>query len=87
MTGHLIGYIKVSTIDQNPERQLAGVEVDRTITDKASAKDTHREKLNALMAPVRTGDNFVVHGMDRSARSLDDLSRIARSTTKRDECI
>ncbi|EFL9446764.1 hypothetical protein HZ72_005509 [Escherichia coli] len=36
MTGQRIGYIRVSTFDQNPERQLEGVKVDRAFSDKAS---------------------------------------------------
>ena len=39
MNGQLIGYIRVSTFDQNPERQLDGVQIDRSFTDKASGKD------------------------------------------------
>ena len=38
MTGQRIGYIRVSTFDQNPERQLEGVKVDRAFSDKASGK-------------------------------------------------
>ncbi|QIN77005.1 hypothetical protein D2195_26690 (plasmid) [Escherichia coli] len=40
MTGQRIGYIRVSTFDQNPERQLEGVKVDRAFSDKASGKGT-----------------------------------------------
>ena len=42
MNGQRIGYIRVSTLDQNPGRQLEGVALDRTFTDKASGKDTKR---------------------------------------------
>lgn len=42
MTGQRIGYIRVSTFDQNPERQLEGVKVDRAFSDKASGKDVKR---------------------------------------------
>ena len=45
MAGQRIGYVRVSTFDQNPERQLEGIQVDRTFTDKASGKDVHREQL------------------------------------------
>jgi DNA invertase Pin-like site-specific DNA recombinase len=40
MHGQHIGYIRVSTLDQHTERQLEGIEVDKTFLDKASAKDT-----------------------------------------------
>ena len=56
MAGQRIGYVRVSTFDQNPERQLEGILVDRTFTDKASGKDVHREQLEVLMTFVRTGD-------------------------------
>jgi DNA invertase Pin-like site-specific DNA recombinase len=39
MVGQRIGYIRVSTLDQHTERQLDGIEVDRTFTDKAAGKD------------------------------------------------
>jgi DNA invertase Pin-like site-specific DNA recombinase len=45
MVGQHIGYIRVSTIDQNTERQLDGIELDKTFTDKASGKDTKRPQL------------------------------------------
>ena len=81
MAGQRIGYIRVSSFDQNPERQLEGIQVDRTFTDKASGKDVHREQLEALMTFVREGDIVVVHSMDRLARNLDDLRRIVQSLT------
>ena len=65
MKGQRVGYIRVSSIDQNPDRQLEGVEVDRVYTDKISAKDTKRPELQALLSFVREGDTIVVHSMDR----------------------
>ena len=56
MTGQRIGYIRVSTFDQNPERQLEGVKVDRAFSDKASGKDVKRPQLEALISFARTGD-------------------------------
>ncbi len=55
MTGQRIGYIRVSTFDQNPERQLEGVKVDRAFSDKASGKDVKRPQLEALISFARTG--------------------------------
>jgi hypothetical protein len=49
MLGQRIGYIGVSTIEQNTERQLEGIEVAKTFTDKASGKDTQRPQLEALI--------------------------------------
>ena len=83
MIGQRIGYIRVSTFDQNPERQLDGIKVDRFFTDKASGKDIKRPELDALMSFARTGDTVVVHSMDRLARNLDDLRRIVQTLTQR----
>ncbi len=83
MQGHRIAYVRVSSFDQNPERQLEQVPLDRVFTDKASGKDTLRPQLEALLAFVREGDTVVVHSMDRLARNLDDLRRIVRTLTKR----
>lgn len=65
MHGQRIGYIRVSSFDQNPERQLEHVQVDKVFTDKASGKDTHRPELERLLAFVREGDTVVIHSMDR----------------------
>ncbi|MBP1991228.1 recombinase family protein [Paenibacillus eucommiae] len=73
MKGQRIGYVRVSSFEQNPERQLEQVQIDRLFTDKASGKDTQRPQLEALLAFVREGDIVVVHSMDRLARNLDDL--------------
>jgi DNA invertase Pin-like site-specific DNA recombinase len=87
MTGQRIGYIRVSSFDQNPGRQLEDVEVDRIFSDKASGKDVRRPQLEALMDFARDGDTLVVHSMDRLARNLDDLRRIVQALTRRGVCI
>ncbi|MFG2102975.1 recombinase family protein [Micromonospora echinaurantiaca] len=76
-----VGYIRVSTVDQNTVRQLDGVEVERVFTDKASGKDTTRPRLDEMIAFVRDGDTVLVHSMDRLARNLDDLRRLVRTLT------
>ena len=83
MQGHRIGYVRVSSFDQNPERQLEHVPVDKVFTDKASGKDTQRPQLDALLAFVREGATVVVHSMDRLARTLDDLRRRVQGLTRR----
>jgi DNA invertase Pin-like site-specific DNA recombinase len=83
MVGQRIGYIRVSTLDQHVDRQLEGIEVDKTFIDKASGKDTKRPQLELLMSFVRTGDTVIVHSMDRLARNLDDLRRIVHTLTGR----
>ena len=83
MQGQRIGYIRVSSFDQNPERQLDQVPLDKVFTDKASGKDTKRPELEALLSFVREGDTVVVHSMDRLARNLDDLRSLVQKLTKR----
>jgi DNA invertase Pin-like site-specific DNA recombinase len=83
MPGQRIGYIRVSSFDQNPERQLEQVPLDRVFTDKASGKDMQRPELDRLLTFVREGDTVVVHSMDRLARNLDDLRRLVQTLTKR----
>lgn len=83
MHGQRIGYIRVSTLDQNPDRQLEGIQVSKVFIDKASGKDTQRPQLEALLSYVREGDTLVVHSMDRLARNLDDLRRMVQQLTGR----
>lgn len=73
MTGQQVGYIRVSTTDQNTARQLEGHSLDRVFEDKASAKDTQRPQLTACLAYLREGDTLHVHSIDRLARNLQDL--------------
>ena len=73
-----VGYIRVSTVDQNTERQLDGVEVNKTFTDKCSGKDTNRPQLRALLEYVREGDEVHVHDISRMARNLEDLINLVK---------
>jgi DNA invertase Pin-like site-specific DNA recombinase len=83
LQGHRIGYVRVSSFDQNPECQIEHAQVDKVFTDKASSKDTQRPELDALLSFVRDGDTVVVHSMDRLACNLDDLRRLVQALTKR----
>ena len=78
-----VGYIRVSTLDQNTDRQLEGVKLDKVFTDKASGKDTARPQLQAALEYLREGDLLLVHSMDRLARSVDDLRRLVLDLTKK----
>ncbi|HMG15528.1 MAG TPA: recombinase family protein [Saprospiraceae bacterium] len=73
MTGKKIAYIRVSTLDQNPERQLDGLEVDKKFIDYASGKDTNRPQLQQMLDYIREDDIIFVHSMDRMARNVKDL--------------
>ena len=84
MNGQRIGYVRVSSLDQNPDRQLEQIAVDRTFTDKASGKDVARPQLDALLRFAREGDTVVVHSMDRLARNLDDLRQIVQQQGGKD---
>jgi DNA invertase Pin-like site-specific DNA recombinase len=83
MKGQRIGYVRVSSFDQNPDRQLEGIQVDRIFTDKVSSKDVHREQLDALMEFARSDDIILVHSMDRLARNLDDLRKVVQTLTEK----
>lgn len=80
--GHRVGYQRVSTADQNTDRQLDGVELDKVFTDKASGKNLDRPELARALDYVRAGDTLVVHSMDRLARNLEDLRRTVRELTR-----
>lgn len=83
MPGKSIGYIRVSSFDQNPERQLDGVQLDKVFTDQASGKDTNRPQLALMLEFVREDDKVYVHSMDRLARNLDDLRRLVSKLTEK----
>jgi DNA invertase Pin-like site-specific DNA recombinase len=83
MSGQHIGYVRVSTVDQNTVRQLDGVTLDRVFEDKASGKDVKRLQLEACIKHLRDGDTLNVHSMDRLCRNLDDLRRIVKELTGR----
>ena len=81
--GQTVGYVRVSTADQNTERQLDGLQLDKVFTDHASGKDTNRPQFQAMRAHVREGDELVVHWMDRLARStVDMLNTVEELTSK-----
>ena len=58
MPGQRLGYIRVSSFDQNPDRQLEQVPLDRVFTDQVSGKDVHRPQLAALLDFVQDGDTL-----------------------------
>jgi DNA invertase Pin-like site-specific DNA recombinase len=75
----LVAYVRVSSVDQNTDRQLEGIQSlspDKVFTDKCSGKDTNRPQLEAMLSYVREGDTVVVHSLDRLGRNLDDLRKL-----------
>lgn len=73
-----VGYIRVSSHDQNIDRQLDGVALDRIFTDKMTGSIKDRPQLKAMLDYVRYGDTVVVHSLDRLARNFDDLLSIIK---------
>ena len=70
-----VGYRRVSTVEQNLDRQDLGA-VERVFEDKASGIDADREQLQEMISFVREGDEVVVYSIDRLARDLRDLQSI-----------
>ena len=76
MPGKDIGYVRVSTHDQNTARQLGGIHLDKVFEEHASGKDASRPALQTCLDYVRDGDVLHVHSIDRLARNLQDLLSI-----------
>lgn len=82
MTGHDVGYIRVSSLDQSTDRQLAEVKLDIRFEDKASGSTTTRPQLTACLKHLRQGDTLHVHSIDRLARNLRDLQSLVEDLTR-----
>jgi len=85
MSGQRIGYIRVSTLDQHTERQLDGIELDKTFIDKVSGKDTKRPQLELLMSLVRSGPSSIGQGA-HGVRCSSSCSGCVRRTTIERPC-
>jgi len=79
--GQVVGYVRVSSVDQNTARQLEGIHCDKVFADKCSGKDTNRPQLQAALNYLREGDTLAVHSMDRLSRNLHDLSGLVKDLT------
>ena len=73
-----VGYSRVSTVEQNAERQLSGFALDKSFEDKCSGKDTNRPALKSMLDYVREGDVIHVHDISRLARNLEDLLNLVK---------
>lgn len=74
-----LAYIRVSTVEQNEARQIEAIEkynIQKWFTEKVSAKDTNRPKLQELLEFAREGDTIYIHDFSRLARSTKDLLEI-----------
>lgn len=77
-----IGYVRVSTVEQNEGRQIEGLkkyDIDKWFTEKVSAKDTNRPELQNMLDYAREGDTIYIHSLDRLARSTKDLLEIVET--------
>lgn len=81
--GQNVGYIRVSTADQNTERQLLGIELDRKFVDKCSGKSLDRPEFDKMLDYLREGDTLIVHSMDRLSRNVRDMSNTVKALTSK----
>ncbi len=71
-----IGYIRVSTAEQNTLRQevlMESLQVDEIFIDKISGKNTDRPELKKMLSFIRKGDTLIVESISRFARNTKDL--------------
>jgi len=84
MTGQIVSYVRVSSVDQNTSRQtFDGVKVDKVFTDRCSGGTRNRPALTEMLEYVREGDTIVCHSIDRLARDLQDLLHLIQTLTAR----
>ena len=79
-----IGYVRVSTQEQNTIRQevlMKTLGVDELYIDKASGKNAQRPKLQNMMEYVRRGDTVIVESISRFARNTRDLLELVEKLT------
>ena len=71
-----IGYVRVSTVDQNEARQVEALKkygIEKWYSEKVSGKDLNRPKLQEMLDFVREGDTIFIHDFSRISRSVKDL--------------
>ena len=78
-----IGYVRVSTVHQNTQRQEYAMptDLDKVFTDKASGKNTDRPQFQAMLDYVREGDTLYIESISRLGRSTKDLLNIIDTLT------
>lgn len=85
MSGKHVGYIRVSTVGQNSDRQLDGIQLDKVFEEKVSGRNAgSRDILNLCLDYLREHDTLHVHSIDRLARNMSDLLSIVNDLVKRD---
>ena len=84
----LVGYARVSTLDQNPQVQIDALKqagCDRLYVEKASGAHRDRPELKAALEYMRPGDTLVVWRLSRLARSLKQIIETAHETWNRED--
>lgn len=81
-----LGYVRVSTVEQNEERQIEGLKkhgIDKWYIEKVSGKNMDRPELQKMLYESKSGDTICVHDFSRLARSTKDLLEIVEYLTNK----
>lgn len=85
-TGAKLGYVRVSTVEQNEARQVEALEkagVERWYIEKISGKNMERPELQKLLDYAREGDTVMIHDLSRISRNLADLLALMKDFDQR----
>lgn len=80
-----IGYVRVSTVEQNEERQIKAMKedgVEKIYMDKQSGKDFNRPEYKKMISELQQGDVLVLHSIDRLGRNYEEILEQWRIITK-----
>lgn len=80
-----IGYVRVSTVDQNEARQIKAMRedgVEKIYMDKQSGKDFNRPEYKKMISELNQGDILVLHSIDRLGRNYEEILDQWRIITK-----
>lgn len=80
-----IGYVRVSTVDQNEARQIEAMKADgieKIYVDKKSGKDFNRPEYQRMISELQKGDTLVIHSIDRLGRNYEEIIEEWRRITK-----
>lgn len=83
----IYGYMRVSTKEQNEDRQLialkeCGRKIDKIFMDKQSGKDFNRAEYQKMIKKLKSGDIIVIKGIDRLGRNYSEIIEEWRKITK-----
>ena len=80
-----IGYIRVSTHEQNETRQIEMMKekgIEKLFIDKCSGKNTNRPELKTMLEFIREGDNLYIESFSRLARNTQNLLELVEYITE-----